>query len=93
MKKKPLGNITTVITDVRFTPEGKYVVVMSLKQKRTFDMIKWEERTTSVKIYGEDDIRAQTEAALLINSMITKANGDLFNLKQSELLYDKTNHN
>jgi hypothetical protein len=91
--KKPMGTTVVVTTDTRMNSDGKYEVVMSVVQKRTFNMSKWEERKTSIRIIGEDEYKAQVEAALVINAVLTKANGDLFNLSQKELLYDKTNHN
>jgi hypothetical protein len=88
MDEEPQGKITTLTSDIRLNDKNKWEVVLVFKQQRSFDLIKWEERTASVRMIDKDESRALTEANMVLAAQLTKANYDLFNLEEKELLHD-----
>jgi len=85
---EPVGKIISLETDMRLNDKSEWEVVMRYNHKRSFDLIKWEERKIGVRSINKDKEKAFAEAHVVLNAQLDEAQYDLFNLEEKDLLHD-----
>jgi hypothetical protein len=87
-EQEPVGKIIVFETDVRLNDKNEWEAVLHYVHKRSFDLIKWEERKLAIRSINKNESMAVTEAQMVLGSQLALVNYDLFSVDEKELLHD-----